>query len=126
MHDLALLREWAPQAYGVWTLVLIAVLYFIREWRETRKLSSTDRLARREGYALQVENLQRENRFLQTDLTNLRHEYDDYRRLCQQETDDLRNQVIQLENNVAGLRRRVDTQAATLPRLIEDTRKDGK
>lgn len=126
MNELLALKEWAPQAYGIWTLVLIAIIYFAREWRETRKLSSADRLARREGYASQVENLQRENRLLQLDLTNLRHEYDDYRRLCQQETDDLRDQIIELETKMAGLKRRVDTQAVTLPRLIEDSRKEGK
>ncbi|WP_028970168.1 hypothetical protein [Sphingomonas sp. URHD0057] len=124
MNEIALFREWAPQAYGIWTLVLFAFVYLVREWRETRKLSSADRLARREGYALQVENLQRENRLLQTDLNALRHEYDDYRRLCHDETDALRSQVVRLEDEVTGLKRRIDSQAVSLARQVDDMRKD--
>ncbi|MDB5584326.1 MAG: hypothetical protein JWR80_9502 [Bradyrhizobium sp.] len=99
------ISTWAPQAYGVWTLVLMAAVYFSREWRATRKLSTEDRQARREGFTWQVENLQRENRGLQTDLTVLRREYDEYRRLCHEETDQLRNQVIQLERDISGMKR---------------------
>lgn len=104
-------KDWAPQAYGIWTLVLMAIVYFAREYRETRKLSSADRQARREGFTWQVENLQRENRDLQTDLTALRREYDAYRKLCHEETDQLRDQVLSLENEVAGLKRQRTTAA---------------
>lgn len=100
-----LFKDWAPQAYGIWTLVLMAFAYFAREWRETRKLSADDRQARREGFTWQVENLQRENRGLQTDLASLRREYDDYRAICHAETDQLRGQVVLLETEVAGMKR---------------------
>lgn len=104
-------KDWAPQAYGIWTLVLMALAYFAREYRETRKLSADDRQARREGFTWQVENLQRENRQLNLDLTSLRREYDDYRALCHAETDQLRKQVVGLETEVAGMKRQRATDA---------------
>lgn len=97
--------QWAPQAYGIWTLVIMAATYSAREWRATRKLSAEDRQARREGFTWQVENLQRENRQLNADLASLRREYDDYRALCHAETDQLRKQVMTLEGDIAGLKR---------------------
>lgn len=124
MNDLALLKDWAPQAYGIWTLVLLAIVYFAREYRETRKLSSDDRQARREGFAAHVESLQGENRSLRSDLFDLRREYDDYRRLCQHETNQLRDEVRHLEDKVVGLNRRLDSQASALGRQIHDVRKD--
>lgn len=119
MNDFAWLKDWPPQAYGIWTLVVMAIVYAAREYRETRKLSSSDRQARREGFTWQVENLQRENRGLQLDLTSLRREYDEYRRLCHDETDQLRMQVISLEGEVAGMKRQRATDA------VYSARKDG-
>jgi predicted nucleic acid-binding Zn-ribbon protein len=124
-----LLKQWAPQAYGIWTLVLLAIVYLAREWRETRKLSSADRLARREGYAAQVASLQDENRNLRQDIALLRREYDGYRHLCQEENDQLRGTVRELEDKVAGLKRRIDQQGSSTRRIIEDARDkppDGK
>jgi predicted nucleic acid-binding Zn-ribbon protein len=120
--DLEILKAWAPQAYGIWTLVLIAVVYFVREWRETRKLSAADRLARREGYSHQVANLQAENRALGQDMRNLREEYDEYRRLCREETDQLRAHIRALEDELQGFKRRLDSQASAAGRLITDAR----
>lgn len=99
------IKGWEPQAYGVWTLVILVAAFLIREWRETRKLSADDRLARREGYAKQVEGLQRENRELRGELAEVRAAHDDYRRLCHAETDQLRAQVINLQTQVAGFER---------------------
>lgn len=122
--DIAFLKEWAPQAYGIWTLVLIAGVYFIREWRETRKLSSEDRQARREGFTWQVENLQRENRDLQTDLASLRREYDGYRQICHAETDQLRQQILALESEIAGFKRQRDTAAIYQVRGAKEPKRD--
>jgi predicted nucleic acid-binding Zn-ribbon protein len=121
---LDLLKAWAPQAYGIWTLVLIAALYFVREWRETRKMSSADRLARREGYAHQVQVLLKENRDLGSDMRELREEYDDYRRLCREETDQLRTQIRLLEDELQGLKRRLDAQGSAAGRMISDMRSE--
>lgn len=119
MTDLAMLKDWAPQAYGIWTLVLIALLYFAREYRETRKLSAADRQARREGFTWQVENLQDENRELRRELTSVNRDFDDYRRNCQTETNQLRSEVRELEDKYASLERRFDAQAQALPRVID-------
>ena len=102
-----ILAEFTPGAYGIWTLVAMLGLYLIREWRETRKLSAEDRLARREGYAKQVEGLQQENRQLRADLAAVEERHDNYRRLCHQETDQLRDQVVHLENRISGLLRKL-------------------
>lgn len=115
---LSLFREFTPGAWGVWSGVLMFAAWMLKEWRETRKLSLADRQARRDGYAKQVENLQAENRLLHTDQSNLRREYDDYRHLCQSETDALRQNIMRLEGELAGLRRRVDTQGIDMARGI--------
>lgn len=98
-----------PGSYGIWTGVFMFAAWLAREWRETRKLSADDRLARREGYAKQVEMLAAENRRLLEDQAKLRKEYDDYRHLCQMETDSLRDMLIAVQGELAGYKRRVDT-----------------
>lgn len=118
MMDLAkILTEFTPGAYGIWTGVLMFAAWFLKEWRETRKLSADDRLARREGYAKQVESLQKENRALGADLAKLRKEYDDYRHLCQSETDALRQNIIRLEGELSGYKRRVDMQGMEIAKI---------
>lgn len=103
----AVLRDFTPGAAGIWTLVAMMGLYLIREWRETRKLSAEDRLARRDGYAKQVENLQAENRKLREDIADIEQRHSDYRRLCHAETDQLRDQVVRLEDRISGLLRKL-------------------
>lgn len=103
----AVFRDFTPGAAGIWTLVAMMGLYLIREWRETRKLSAEDRLARRDGYAKQVENLQAENRKLREDIADIEQRHSDYRRLCHQETDQLRDQVVYLNNRISGLLRKL-------------------
>lgn len=104
---LAIFKEFTPGAYGIWSGVLMFAAWWLREWRETRKLSADDRLARREGYAKQVELLTTENRNLMADQRALRQEYDQYRTMCHKETDQLRDQVVALENRISGLLRKV-------------------
>lgn len=119
MHDFLpdLVKGFTPGAYGIWTGVLMFAAWFLKEWRETRKLSADDRLARREGYAKQVEMLMQENRALAGDLASLRREYDQYRQLCHSETDQLRTMVVRLEDEVAGHKRKVDVQSIEIARM---------
>lgn len=111
MGDILAIKTFAetmtPGGFGVWTLVLMVGAFLLREYRETRKLSAEDRLARREGYAKQVADLHDENRSLRGDLTLIRHEYDEYRKLCQEENEELRRMVINLENEISALKRRI-------------------
>lgn len=106
-----------PGAYGIWFCAGMLAIYFIREWRDTRKLSLDDRLARRDGYAKQVADLNTENRALRGDLANLRGEYDNHRKICFQETEQLRNMVIELRDTVEGLRRERGVDAIEILRL---------
>lgn len=117
-----ILRDFTPGAYGIWTGVLLFAGWLLREYRETRKLSSADRQARREGFSAQVDQLADENRDLRGDLRALREEYDRYRSMCQTETDGLRGQIIKLEFDMAGLRRRADTLARDVAQLVSDGR----
>jgi outer membrane murein-binding lipoprotein Lpp len=118
MTDLIpLLRQFTPGAYGIWTLVMMGAVFFAREWRETRKLSAEDRLARRDGYAKQVETLMAENRQLGADLRQVREEYDAHRRQCYQETDQLRKMIIDAQNEAAGSNRRIDTLSLEIAKL---------
>lgn len=110
--------DFTPGSYGIWTGVLMFAAWWLREWRETRKLSADDRQARREGYAKQVENLQVENRRLRADLHERDRLHDDYRHECQRETDQLRGEIRGLEDQVTGLKRRLDAQASTIGRAV--------
>ena len=117
MNDLlTIFRDFTPGAYGIWTGVLMLAAYFLREYRETRKLSLDDRLARRDGYAKQVEALSEEARRLRNDLAALEKRHDDYRRQCHVETDQLRDQVVFLENRLAGVLRKVADIAVRVAR----------
>lgn len=102
---LGLFREFTPGAYGIWALVIMGFLYGMREWRETRKLSLEDRLARRDGYAKQVSDLTVENRELRDEIAAVRASHEEYRQLCHQETDQLRAQVYRLEADINGVLR---------------------
>lgn len=121
MGELAkLFSDFTPGAYGIWSGVLMFAAWWLREWRETRKLSSDDRQARREGYAKQVENLQGENRRLRSDLAATETRHDEYRHACQLETDHLRQEIRGLEDQVSGLKRRIDAQASVVGRAVID------
>lgn len=112
------LSKMTPGGYGIWTIALMVAAWLAKEWRETRKLSTDDRQAKREGFAKQVESLQVENRKLRGDLAEVEQRHDDYRHACQTETDGLRQQIRSLEDEVNGLRRRLDTQASTIGRAV--------
>lgn len=108
---------WTPGGVGIWFVVMLIGGWMLKEWREYRKLSIEDRNARREGYARQVEILLAENRALMEDQRKLREEYDHHRKICQAETDQLRDMIVNLEGEVQGLKRRVATDAIEIMRL---------
>ena len=111
------MQDVTPGAVGVWIAVGMLAVHFIREWRENRKLSADDRIARREGYETQVRDLRTENRALIEDLRALRKEYDEHRKICQQETDQLRDMLVALQDELQGLKRKVATDAIELAQL---------
>lgn len=108
---------WTPGGVGIWFVVMLIGGWMLKEWREYRKLSIEDRNARREGYAQQVEVLMKENREQREDMRKLREEYDHHRKICQAETDQLREMIVNLEGEVQGLKRRVATDALEILRL---------
>lgn len=122
----AILRDFTPGAAGVWTIALMVAGWMLREYRETRKMTAEDRLARRDGYAKQVELLTKENRALAGDLANLRAEYDKYRRICQTETDQLRGMIIDLERAQLGTVRNVAVESIEIARLKRGIRGTGQ
>lgn len=117
MSEFSFLQAMTPGAYGIYGIFALIALRYLKEWRETRKLSSEDRLARREGYAKQVENLQDENRELSKDLRELREEYDGHRRQCFAETESLRQDLQRKEEEIIGLFRKVADLGMRLARL---------
>ena len=110
--------DWTPSAIGIWCIIAMFTLKFASEIRENRKLSSSDRQARREGFEKTVRLLTEENRLLQKDLSGLRAEYDNYRALCQSENDSLRKQVIDVEYEAAGLKRKLADQSRQIANLM--------
>lgn len=108
---------WTPGGVGIWFVAMLIGGWMLKEWREYRKLSIEDRNARRDGYARQVEILLGENRALMEDQRKLREEYDHHRKICQAETDQLREMIVNLEGEVQGLKRRVATDALEILRL---------
>lgn len=99
--------EFTPGAAFLAYIAAIITFHYLKEWRETRKLSMEDRQARREGFMALVESLQDENRDLRVNLLTNEKTHDEYRRMCQQETDQLRGHVVHLEDRVAGLMRKI-------------------
>jgi predicted RNase H-like nuclease (RuvC/YqgF family) len=108
---------WTPDGVGIWVVAMMIAGWMLKEWREYRKLSIEDRNARRDGYARQVEILLGENRALMEDQRKLREEYDHHRKICQAETDQLRDMIVNLEGELQGLKRRVATDAVEIMRL---------
>jgi septal ring factor EnvC (AmiA/AmiB activator) len=115
-----LIPELTPGALGIWLfgflLVSTQLLKWAGEYRALRKLPLDQRQANREGFAAQVELLQKqlagsdeENRRTRVEIRQLRNDYDRYRRLCHDETHQLRQQIIRLEDDLAGYRRQRDT-----------------
>jgi len=103
---------------GVWTGVMMFAFYLMREWRETRKLSDADKLARRDGYAKQVETLQKENRELRGDVDKLEKKHTEYREWCEAQHDNDRKMVRALEDKITGLIRTLSAgQLAALETL---------
>jgi hypothetical protein len=119
---LRMFGDFTPGATGIWAGVLMFAAWWLREWRETRKLSFEDRMARRDGYARQVEMLLVENRSQRSDLAELREEYDNYRVLCHSETDQLRDMIQENEEEIQGLKRKVAEQGIEIARLKEPDR----
>lgn len=122
----ALLEGFTPGAAGIWTLVLMVGAFLAREWRETRKLSSDDKQARREGYAKQVADLQKENRLLRADLRRVETDHDDYRRLCIEENTRLLGLLRSLEDHIVGLERQLTAAGIAVirnlrPGMVSDT-----
>lgn len=98
-----------PGAYGIYGILAFVAVHFMKEWSADRRLSVEDRQAKREGFTRQLDIYRQENRQLLDDQSKLRKEYDDYRRLCQMETDHLREMLIAVQGELAGYKRRVDT-----------------
>ena len=122
MADLSIfseiIQDFTPGAAGVWTGVFMFFAWWIREWRETRKLSSSDRLARRDGYARQVESLMAENRLLREDLRKLERQHHEYRRQCVAENDDLRKELCLTKGQLEEIKASLN--------IVGKTHKDGR
>lgn len=101
------LSDFTPGAVGIWVGVGWLIIQGVGKWLENRKLTVEERQANREGFTQEVTNLRSENRSLLDDQRLLRREYDDHRRQCQIETDQLREHIVSLENRMAGMMRKV-------------------
>ena len=112
------LPEMTAGGYGVWTGVVAFLAYWGKQYLEERKLTAADRQARREGFEAQVTLLMNENRALRLEMNADRIAHAEYRRLCHMETDQLRAQVILLENEVVGYKRKVDAAAVYAARAL--------
>lgn len=112
-----ILADFTPGAAGIWLVAAMLFAHFAREWRETRKLSLEDRLARRDGYAKQVESLQMENRSLRAEMHVMNENHENYRVLCHRENDQLRGMLVTVQNELEGLKRRVATDSIELARI---------
>jgi hypothetical protein len=116
-----IIADFTPGAAGIWVVASMLIIHFVREWRATRKLSLEDRIARRDGYAKQVESLMAENRALRAEMHSMNEHHEAHRRLCHQETDQLRQMIIRLEDELAGLKRARAGDAIELARAVKAT-----
>lgn len=111
------MSEMTPGGVGIWTGVLAFLTYWGKQYIEERKLTSADRQARREGFEAQVTLLMNENRALREEMNRDRKAHSDYRQLCHQETDQLRAQVLLLQDEINGYKRRLDSHALAMARM---------
>lgn len=116
------LANFTPGATGTWVVVAMLLAHFAREWRETRKLSFEDRLARRDGYARQVETLLNENRGLRAEMHQMNENHEAYRQICHQENDQLRTMLRHNADEIEGLKRKITEQGVELAKLIKPGR----
>jgi len=114
-----------PTAGGAWATAIAVSAWLWREWRVERKMSSEDRLARREGYAAQVASLSDENRKLRGDLMAYDERHASYRRQCQEETDQLREEIRAIKEEFDGWKRKVASYGESAGHLVRDMR-EGK
>ncbi len=117
MNLSSFIAQITPGGVGIWTGVLMLAGWMLREWRENRKLSDADKQARRQGYEKEVAELRILNRDLRADMKSRDDDHDRYRAMCQQETDALRQQIMHLQFELAGAKRRLDTMAIELAAL---------
>lgn len=125
MNPAELVMQITPGNWGIIvTLVGIAASWFFKQWKETRQLTAEERLAKREGFTKQLElamaetaAARAENRLLSQDMQNLRAEYNEHRRLCYAETEQLRNMLIAQSDEIEGLKRRIAQDALELSKL---------
>lgn len=119
MNEVAhLIQTITPGNWGIiLTLLAFGSGWAMTQWKENRKLTTAERLAKREGFTAQVELLLNENRALLNDMHQLRIEYDNHRKLCYHETEQLRGMVIALQNEVEGLKRRATQDALEIAHL---------
>ncbi len=105
-------QEMTPGAYGIYGLFFLAIGGIIK-WRlDLGKLSLDERVAKREGFTKQVELLlqelkgvREENRLLLKDNHDLREEYNAFRILCHKENEQLRKMIIEVTDDLEGLKR---------------------
>lgn len=119
-----LLQNDATRTLGILALVGLGVIYLVREWRATRKLTTEERQARREGFAAQVDLLMRELaecraecRGQLSDQQSLRRENDDFRRLAYQIQEQQRREILDLREEVEGLKRKQAHESGEIAKL---------
>jgi hypothetical protein len=121
-------------AKGIWLFGSILVsgqlLKWVAEWRAWRQLPPENKQANREGFTAQVSLLTKqvvsgdaEARRLRAEIATLYEKLrkrdedrEDDRRLCREETEGLRRQILGLENELAGLQRRLSAEAIAVVR----------
>lgn len=118
MESLLGITGLTPGGLGIWGILFYLVAWSLKEWRETRKLSSEDRQARREGFQAQAESLMNENRKLREEVHNANANLDDYRKICQIETDQLRALVRTYRDQVEGYKRALLQYVDTIPEFV--------
>lgn len=109
----AFISEFTPGAMLLAYMAAIVTFHYWKSWREDKKLSQDDRQAKREGFARQTEILMRqigdlnaENRLLRADLLQNEQTHSEYRRQCQAETEQLRNEIVGMQQQMAGVLRK--------------------
>lgn len=96
-----------PSTLPIWLIAVMVGEWWFRNRRADRKLSNEDRQANREGFAAQVKAVTDENKYLRDAIIASERELVNSRRLCREENDQLRDEVMQIERRVSGLLRKM-------------------
>lgn len=108
-------RDW-----GGWTLLFAAVIWWIRGAPERRRADTEADKTLHHDQALHIDSLRKENVGLRERVEAVENSRFEDRKKCQEENDELRAMVRELQDTVQGLRRDIAQNSNSTAHILGD------